>query len=273
MNVSKNAYYNWLREGRFKEQKEGLRYLKERIRYHFIKSKEIYGSARIQAMLERESLSYSRSYIASLMREMGLRSILKRKFVITTDSNHNQAVFDNILDRDFSSDELGKKWVSDITYVRVGNAWNYLTTIMDLADRKIVSWHISTDMTTENTTKKAWNKARNNREIVDGFVFHSDRGVQYAANDLVELVDSNPKVTQSMSRKGNCWDNAPAESFFKTIKSEWLIRFKFQYTKDLINEVHKYINWYNYERIHSAIGYLTPAEMEMKLKGFLKNVA
>jgi len=273
MNVSKNGYYYWRREGQYKEQKEGVRYLKERIRYHFIKSHMIYGSARIQAMLKRESLIYSRSYIARLMREMGFRSVLKRKFVVTTDSGHKQPVFDNVLDRDFSSNELGKKWVSDITYVRVGTTWNYLTTIMDLADRKIVSWYVSTDMTIENTTKKTWVIARNNREIVEGFVFHSDRGVQYAAKDLVELINSNPKVTQSMSRKGNCWDNAPAESFFKTIKNEWLFRFKFHSTSELEMEVHRYIQWYNYERIHSAIGYLTPAEMEMKLKGFLEDVA
>ncbi len=227
MNISKNAYYYWKREGRFKNQKEEVIYLKKRILYHFIKSIEIYGSVRIQAMIKRESLTYSRSYIARLMHEMSLKSVLKRNLVVTTDSNHKQPVFDNILQRDFCSMELGRKWVSDITYVRVGTAWNYLTTIMDLADRKIVGWHVSTDMSTENATKKAWFNARENREIVDGFVFHSDRGVQYAASELVELVNSNPKATQSMSRKGNCWDNTPAESFFKMIKHEWLLDLYF----------------------------------------------
>ena len=175
----------------------------ERIKSIFNENRQIYGSSRVHKMLQREGFSYSRSYVAFLMREMGLKSILKRKFVITTDSNHSFPIAKNELNRAFTSLEIGKKWVSDITYVRVNDNWNYLTTIIDLADRKIVGWALSDDMTTENTIMKAWLSARKNRVIKEGFIFHSDRGVQYASNKMSNIFHFNRKITQSMSRKGN----------------------------------------------------------------------
>ena len=146
----------------------------------------------------KKDLIYSRSYIGFLMKEMGLKSILKRKFVITTNSNHTFKIANNELDRNFFSIKLGEKWISDITYIRVGDHWNYLTTIMDLADRKIVSWTLSDDMTTENTVMKAWYSARKQRDLSDDFIFHSDRGVQYASNKMTNLFSFNKKVKQSM---------------------------------------------------------------------------
>jgi len=114
------------------------------------------------------------------MNEMGLRSILRKKYVATTDAKHTYQVADNLLDRNFQVAELGKVWVSDITYIQVGNGWNYLTTIIDLADRKVVGWSLSQDLSAENTILKAWGHARRRREIVPGFILHFDRGVQYA---------------------------------------------------------------------------------------------
>lgn len=266
MKVSKNAYYHWLN----KKDKETITppktQLKERIKIIFEQSREIYGSYRIQKMLEREGLVYSRSYISVLMKEMGLKSVLKRKFVITTDAKHYFPVANNELDRNFTSNKLGEKWVSDITYIRVNDHWNYLTTIMDLADRKIVGWSLSQDMTTENTVMKAWIRACKTRPITTDFIFHSDKGVQYASNKMTNLFTFNRKITQSMSRKGNCWDNSVAESFFKSIKYEWLNRFKFNSYFQLYESIENYINWYNTKRIHSSLGYLTPLEMECKLK-------
>jgi transposase InsO family protein len=188
--------------------------LKERIKIIFEQSREIYGSSRIQKMLEREGLVYSRSYIGLLMKDIGLRSVLKRKFVLTTNSNHPYLTKENELNREFSSFKLGEKWVSDITYIRVNDDWNYLTTIIDLADRKVVGWSLSEDMTTQNTVLKAWIDARKTRSIHKEFIFHSDRGVQYASSKMTNICNFNLKITQSMSRKGNCWDNAVAESFF-----------------------------------------------------------
>jgi len=273
MKVSKNAYYNWLKSKDLIRIKTTKIQLKERIKIIFENSRKIYGSCRIQKMLEREGLIYSRSYVGLLMKEMGLKSILKRKFVITTNSKHSFPIANNELNRDFISIKLGEKWVSDITYIRVNDNWNYLTTIMDLADRKIVGWALSKDMTTENTVMKAWVDARRTRTISVGFVFHSDRGVQYASNKMTNLFSFNRKITQSMSRKGNCWDNAVAESFFKTIKYEWLYRFKFNSYSQLYLSIEDYINWYNTERLHSSLGYITPLEMELKLKGLIKNAA
>jgi transposase InsO family protein len=159
MLVSKNAYYHWLKNESNKSMKSATSYLKEKIKFLFYENKEIYGSYRIKKQLERENLYYSRSYIGLLMREMGLKSILKRKFTITTNSNHSYSIAKNVLNREFTHFQLGQKWVSDITYIRVNNDWNYLTTIIDLADRKVVGWSLSEDMTTENTVLKAYTEA------------------------------------------------------------------------------------------------------------------
>ncbi len=156
--------------------------------------------------------------------------------------------------------------MSDITYIPVNNRWNYLTTIIDLADRKVVGWTLSEDMTTENTVYKTWIKARNTRSIEDNLIFHSDRGVQYTSNKIVALLNTNTKIIQSMSRKGNCWDNAVAESFFKTIKYECLNQYRFENYQQLYNCIEKYICWYNTKRIHSTLGYITPLQMERKLE-------
>lgn len=247
--------------------------LKERIKAIFKDSKEIYGSRRIQKMLEREHLNYNRSYIAVLMKEMGLKSVLKRKFMVTTDSQHTLPVADNKLGRNFEARSLAKKWVSDITYIRVNDDWCYLTTIIDLADRKIVGWALSEDMTTRNTVLEAWTDACKTRTIAPGLIFHSDRGSQYASRTMTDIFSFNKNVTPSMSRKGNCWDNAVAESFFKTIKCEWLYRFKYTSRLQLLESLNEYITWYNTKRLHSSLGYLSPLEMEMKLRGFINKVA
>lgn len=273
MKVSRNSYYHWEKTKDSIVEKESKVILKERIQSIFNQSRQIYGSFRIQKVLEREKLFYSRSYIALLMREMGLKSVLRRKYIVTTDSNHSFDIAENKLNREFKSLKLGEKWVSDITYIRVNSDWNYLTTVIDLADRKVIGWSLSEDMTTENTIMKAWLHARSNRSLSHGFIFHSDRGVQYASNKMVKLFSFNKKVAQSMSRKGNCWDNAVAESFFKTIKNEWLYRFKYTSYNQLYNSLEDYINWYNTKRIHSSLGYLSPLEMEIKLRGNYINKA
>jgi transposase InsO family protein len=273
MKVSKNAYYHWFKIKEIASVVTPRAYLKGRIKLIFEDSREIYGSCRIQKKLEREGLFYSRSYVGLLMKEMGLRSVLKRKFVVTTDSNHTFSIANNELNRDFSSLKLGEKWVSDITYIRVNEDWNYLTTIIDLADRKVVGWSLSEDMTTQNTVMKAWIDARKKRHISNGFIFHSDRGVQFASNKMTNLFKFSIKITQSMSRKGNCWDNAVAESFFKTIKYEWLYRFKYTSFNQLFQSIEDYINWYNTQRLHSSLGYLSPLEMEMNLRGIIKKAA
>jgi transposase InsO family protein len=255
------------------KEKSSRIFLKERVQLIFEESRQTYGSHRMQKMLEREELFYSRSYIAVLMREMGLKSVLKKKYVVTTDSDHSFRIAENKLDRDFKSLKLGQKWVSDITYIRVNDKWNYLTTIMDLADRKIVGWSLSEGMTTEETIMQAWHEASRNRTITWDFIFHSDRGVQYASIFMGNLFSLNRKITQSMSRKGNCWDNAAAESLFKTIKHECTNRYRFTSKEQLNVCLIEYISWYNTKRIHSALGYKTPLEMQLELENLINNAA
>jgi putative transposase len=273
MKISKNAYSNWLEYKGIKVVKASKLLLKERIKVIFEESKEIYGSHRVQKMLERENLCYSRSYVGFLMNEMGLRSVLKRKHVITRGSSHSEPIADNVLCRDFETYNLGEKWVSDITYIRVKDNWNYLTTVIDLADRKVIGWSLSEDMTAKNTVLKAFQSARQNRSISSNLIFHSDRGTQYASGIFSNIFKHNKRMVQSMSRKGNCWDNAVSESFFKTIKYECLYRYKFMNYNHLYSTICDYIDWYNIKRLHSSLGYLSPLEKEIELRGLFKRAA
>ena len=150
--------------------------LKGRIREIWEGSRRLYGSPKITEMLKREGLPYSTSYVARLMKEMGIGSVAKRKFVATTDSKHAHPVCENLLDRRFEVGKLGKVWVSDITYIRCNYSWLYLTSVIDLADRKVVGWSLSGDMTAKNTVYRAWLNARGNRDIVPGFMFHRSAG-------------------------------------------------------------------------------------------------
>jgi len=273
LKISKNAYYNWLKNKDVVNINTSKIHLMSRIADIFKDSKEVYGSHRIQKMLEREDLFYSRSYVAVLMKKLGLRSVLKRKFVITTKSDHSYPIAKNVLNRDFGSQTIGEKWVSDITYIRVKDDWNYLTTIMDLADRKIVGWSLSEDMTVENTVWRAWTSAISTRKTKSNFIFHSDRGVQYASNKITRMLRENIKISQSMSRKGNCWDNAAAESLFKTIKYECTNRIRFASKEQLHACLIEYISWYNTKRIHSTLGYKTPLEMQLELENLINKAA
>jgi transposase InsO family protein len=247
--------------------------LQKEIKKIFYDNMQVYGSYRVKAELERINIYISRSYVARIMQEMGLKSVICKKFKITTtDSNHGYPIAENILNRNFNVKELGKVWVSDITYIKVAEGWAYLTVVIDLADRKVVGWSLSDDMTFENTVLKAWIMARNNRQITNDFIFHSDRGSQYACNKMKSIFSFYLK-NQSMSRKGNCWDNAVAESFFKTIKYENLYRYKFSNTSQLYEYISCYIKWYNTKRLHSSLGYMSPLEKEIEIKYKLKNVA
>jgi transposase InsO family protein len=155
------------------------------------------------------------------MREHGLNARHRRKFIPTTNSRHGLPVCENLLNRRFHAERDGQKWVSDITYLRTVGGWVYLTVVLDLYDRKVIGWALNADMETAHTAIPALNMAFSNRTPCEGLIFHSDRGVQYCAKSFRDyLGEWRPSVRQSMSRKGNCWDNACAETFFKTLKRE-----------------------------------------------------
>ena len=237
--------------------------LTEKIRVIHDKSKQTYGSPRITQELYKLDVKVSRPRVARLMRKAKIRSIVKRKFRITTDSEHKYPVAENKLNRQFKVDKIATAWVSDITYIKTSQGWLYLTIILDLADRKVIGWSLSSTMKAIDTVIPAWKMAQKNRTITSELIFHSDRGIQYACNEFRSLLDKNPLVIRSMSRKGNCWDNAVAESFFKTLKVECVYQNKFVNKQQAAVVVFEYIEtWYNKKRLHSALGYMSPNEFE-----------
>lgn len=218
LEVSRSGYYRWRGRGPSERALANKR-LKERIKAIWKESYKTYGSPRIHEQLKKEGQTASRPRVARLMKQMGIQSQIRTKWVTTTDSNHSLPVAPNLLDRDFSADQLGQYWVSDITYLPSTHGWIYLTTVMDLADRQIIGWALSSGMKATQTSIAALKQACRTRRPSSELIFHSDQGVQYCCKDFRSLL-ANREITQSMSRKGNCWDNAPAESFFKTFKAE-----------------------------------------------------
>jgi putative transposase len=269
--VSKSAYYqsiHYLSSDRNNEN----RAITFEIWRIFEQSKDTYGSPRITRELKARGYKVSRPRVARLMKQNKIRAIQKKKYVVTTDSKHNYPVVENKLDRNFSTSREAEVLVSDITYIRTLQGWLYLTIIIDLYSRKVVGWALSTDMSAENTTMAAWKMAILNINIQQSILFHSDRGIQYACQDFVKVLECHPNITRSMSRKGNCWDNAVAESFFKTIKTELIYRYRFTSQKQAALAVFEWIEtWYNRDRRHSAIGNLTIREFEQLT--MIKNVA
>ena len=224
-----------------------------------------YGSPRIHAQLLVQGHQASRGTIEKRMRDNDIFAITRRKFrVTTTDSLHDFPIADNLLDRNFRAFRPNEKWLADITYIPTGEGWLYLAAVMDLCTRKIVGWAMRDHMRTE-LTSSALMMAIQRQRPAKGLIHHSDRGSQYAAHDYRAALDKAGLIA-SMSRKGNCWDNAPMESFFHTIKTEELHHHTFKTKDEAKSIVFKYIEiYYNRNRIHSAIGYLTPEQMELKV--------
>jgi putative transposase len=195
------------------------------------------------------------------MQEMGLRSKVARKYRVTTDSRHKDPVAPNILNREFTVEEPNRVWVSDITYLRTQAGWAYLTVILDLFSRMVVGWAVSSSLSREAVLKAFW-RAVGRRCPGPGLLFHSDRGSQYASEEFRKALEQM-KFVQSMSRKGNCWDNAVSESFFRTLKTEWYYDARLVNREHAERELFRYIErYYNNQRLHATLGYLTPAEFE-----------
>jgi putative transposase len=253
LNVSRSSYYSWVRRIPSKRDKERAR-LTAQIRQIYVDSKKTYGSPRIALALKKQGVLASRNRVARIMAKNGLRSIIKKKFVATTDSKHNYPIVSNKLERNFKVNEPGMVWVSDLTYIRTAQGWLYLTVIIDLADRKIVGWSLSRTMKTADTIIPAWIMAVRNRPITQKLIFHSDRGIQYACKEFSVLLKGYKLVERSMSRKGDCWDNAVAESFFKSLKVECVYHFRYRTNLEAAVSIFEYIEtWYNTHRIHTTL--------------------
>lgn len=263
--VSRSGYYHWLERGPSRRARQNRR-LREAIRRVWEGSKKMYGSPRIHRQLAREGWAVSRARIARLMKAMGIASRIRKKWVTTTDSNHRWPVAANLLDRNFVPQALSQVWVSDITYIPSEQGWLYLTTVMDLADRQILGWSLSDGMSAGQTSLAAFRQAVVRRPPARGMLFHSDQGVQYACGEFTKEL-AGYKIIQSMSRKGNCWDNAPAESFFKTLKYELDMPDRYQSYHQARTAIFEFIEiWYNRKRLHSALNYQSPAQAEQNLK-------
>lgn len=271
LKVSTSGYYKWFKRKDKKEKQqvdlEGL------IRYEFERSRCTYGSPRIVEELNKENYVCSKSTVARYMQHMNIAARRRKRYKVTTDSNHDHRIFDNLLNREFEVEKPATVWVSDITYIRMSNKWLYLTVVIDIADRMVIGWTLSTDMTAENTVIKAFNNACKFRKPIQGFIFHSDRGVQYACEAFTQLIKQH-KGIQSMSRKGNCWDNAVAESFFKTLKIESIYKYRIVSQKQAFRIIFDYIDgWYNTKRRHSALNGLAPIDAFILKTNYFKLAA
>ncbi len=260
LKVSKSGYYKWLSKGENERQKKKKDVMNE-IRKLFFENLEVYGSPRITRKLHKKNIVISEKTVGRYMQEMGLRAIPEHRFMMTTDSNHDQPIYPNLLDRQFSPEEPDRTWVTDMTYVWTLEGWIYLATVMDLFSRKIIGWAIAEKMTKELPIT-ALDRALSSRNPTEKLIHHSDRGSQYTSKEYIaRLKKSNIQI--SMSRRGNCYDNACMESFFASLKKELVYRHKFTSREEATKEIWTYImSFYNEKRSHSTIGYMSPNEYE-----------
>jgi len=259
--VSQSGYYAWVNRPASAHQREDM-VLLVHIRASFYESNETYGSPRMVHELREKGFDVGRRRVARLMRENGLKARIKRRFRRTTDSRHEYPVTDNVLDRAFTATAPNQKWGVDISYVWTAEGWLYLAVVMDFYARRIVGWAVS-DRLKKELVLEALNKAITLRRPPPGLIHHSDRGSQYCSYAYRERL-KDVKVISSMSGRGNCYDNAVVESFFKTIKSELIWRTPWQTRNQATREMGKYIDgFYNPKRRHSAIGYTSPIQYEM----------
>lgn len=259
LQVSKSGYYAWRKRTGSLRCMENESLLKEIIRIHEA-SHETYGSRKITHEINRRSEKpVNHKRVERIMRENGIRSKSHKKYKATTNSRHSLPVAENILNRDFAADRPGQKMVSDITYIPTDEGWLYLAGVMDLCGDKIVGISMDGRMTKELVIS-ALEDAIRHTPSTEGCILHSDRGSQYCSLDYQALAKEHGFVS-SMSRKGNCWDNAPMESFWGKLKQEWLGDQHFRSREEAKSAVFEYI-WifYNRKRIHEANGYLTPEE-------------
>jgi putative transposase len=267
--LSPSAYYEWEREQESEHARQDGELLVA-IRRIFVQFQGRYGAPRIQRELAKEGTPVSQKRVARLMREAGLRAKGKRKYKATTDSDHSLPIAPNLLKRNFTADRPDAVWVSDITYLWTRQGWMYLAVIIDLYSRKVVGWSLA-DRMTASLVCTALDAAVRLRRPKPGLLFHSDRGSQYASKAFRRRL-WRYRMQQSMSRRGNCWDNAVAESFFATLKKELIRNHVFETRMAASDAVFEYIEvFYNRLRSHSVLGYVTPEEFESCIKN--KNVA
>ena len=263
LSVSPSGYYAW-RSRPESPRKSANRVLLDDIQRIHARHRERYGAPRIHAELCAEGQTVGRKRIERMMRHHGIRARGPRRYrVCTTDSKHSLPVAPNLLDQNFVADRANQVWLADITYIPTREGWLYLAVILDLFTRKVVGWAMRDHMRAELTIA-ALIMAIQRRRPGPGLIHHSDRGSQYAAGAYQDILLA-ATIVPSMSRKGNCWDNAPMESFFGTLKTELVHQCEYPDRDAARRDLFAYIEgYYNRQRIHSAIGYITPEQAEAK---------
>ncbi|GAA0438726.1 hypothetical protein GCM10008983_14530 [Lentibacillus halophilus] len=264
LGVSPSGYYDYVKRlEREETDREAFnRYLDERILFHYHDNHGFYGSPRIYRILrDRDCVIVSEKKVTNRMRELNLYAAPPKKFVSTTDSEHTRPIFSNQLDREFEPEAPNQAWATDITYIHTGEGFLYLNPVMDLYARRIISYRVDDHME-HKLSLNALNEAVALRQPEEGWIHHSDRGAQYCANAYLNTLEE-AGATISMSRKAMPYDNACAESFFASLKKEFLHKHTFPTKAEAVLAIEFYIKFYNNKRIHSSNGYLSPVEKEM----------
>jgi putative transposase len=261
LGVSRSGYYSWstLASTKARAKYELIRTM-EKI---FLGSRNTYGSPRMHRTLKALGFRVAKRTVERLMRENRIRAKKARKYVITTDSKHSLPVAENLVARHFDRGKENSVWLSDITYIPTKKGWAYLACVMDAHTRKIVGWSLADHMRA-SLVSQALEGAVARVRAPRGIILHSDRGVQYASAEYRQILKSRGFI-QSMSRRGNCWDNAPMESFFDTFKTEHMFHETYVDADDARSKIFEWIEvFYNRQRIHSSLGYLSPTCFEKR---------
>lgn len=256
--VSRSGFYAWLNRAPSPRVQEDER-LKVAIKAVHVQTRETYGPLRVQPELAAQGFEAGRDRIVRLRHELGLRCKQKRKFKATTNSRHNFPVAENLLNQTFAPTRPNEAWVTDITYISTGEGWLYLAGVKDVFTCELVGYAMGARMTQDLTAQALWRAVRNKRPA-PGLIHHSDRGSQYCADDYRKLVKQFGMLA-SMSRKGNCYDNAPMESFWGSLKNELIHHQRYATRVDAETAIKEYIEiFYNRQRRHSRLGYVSPAQ-------------
>ena len=265
LEVSRSGYYTWAKR-KPGPREERRAQLVEQIREVHEASRGIYGSPRVHQDLQEKGIDCCENTVAKLMKDQGIRSKTSKKFRIsTTDSRHPHPIAKNHLAQDFQTTKINEVWLTDITYIATGEGWLYLAAVLDLCSRKIVGWATADHLRAELVCK-ALENALADRRPTGELLHHSDRGVQYACDAYQELLAFHD-ITPSMSRTGNCYDNAPMESFFGTLKKELIHHEDYATHEQAHQSLFEYIEvFYNRQRRHSALGYVSPHQFEESLQ-------
>jgi transposase InsO family protein len=258
--VTRAGYYAWRRRSPSARSDTDTTLLEE-IRAIHERSNRSYGSPRVCRYLRRQGHRVSEKRVARLMAQAGLRAKRSRRFRVTTDSRRTQTVHENVLARDFTVGTPNRAWAGDITYLWTGEGWLYLAVVLDIGTRRVIGWSMRETLRTELVTG-ALDMALGIRTPTPGMICHSDRGSQYGADNVTAMINRY-HLRGSMSRKGNCWDNAVVESFFATLKGELVDEARWVTRAEAKSAVVRWMEgWYNRERMHSSLGDISPVEFE-----------